>query len=162
MNTVDVRIADVRATAYRVPTEQPESDGTLEWDAVTIVVVEADAGGHTGLGYTYSDAAAAALISGTLAETVRPRRAGHQRRVAGHGPRHPQSRLARRQRHRDRRPRRGAVGPQGQAAGGELADLLGRARDAVPIYGSGGLTSYPQRQLCGSASPAGWRRGSCG
>ena len=71
MSTVDARIADVRATAYRVPTEQPESDGTLEWDAVTVVVVEVDAGGHTGLGYTYTDAAAASLITGTLAAPSR-------------------------------------------------------------------------------------------
>jgi L-alanine-DL-glutamate epimerase-like enolase superfamily enzyme len=35
-----------------------------------------------------------------------------------------------------------------------LADLLGRARDAVPIYGSGGLTSYSQRQL--SEQLGGW------
>jgi L-alanine-DL-glutamate epimerase-like enolase superfamily enzyme len=35
-----------------------------------------------------------------------------------------------------------------------VADLLGRARDAVPIYGSGGLTSYPERRLCEQL--AGW------
>ena len=29
-----------------------------------------------------------------------------------------------------------------------LADLLGRAHEAVPIYGSGGLTSYSERELC--------------
>ena len=36
-----------------------------------MVVVQARAGGRTGIGYTYSDAAAATLIAGTLAEAVR-------------------------------------------------------------------------------------------
>jgi L-alanine-DL-glutamate epimerase-like enolase superfamily enzyme len=35
-----------------------------------------------------------------------------------------------------------------------LADLLGRSRDTVPVYGSGGLTSYSQSELC--AQLAGW------
>jgi L-alanine-DL-glutamate epimerase-like enolase superfamily enzyme len=35
-----------------------------------------------------------------------------------------------------------------------VADLLGRAQDAVPVYGSGGLTSYSERQLCEQL--AGW------
>jgi L-alanine-DL-glutamate epimerase-like enolase superfamily enzyme len=149
MSTVEARIANVRATAYRVPTEQPESDGTLEWDAVTIVVAEADAGGHTGLGYTYSDAGAASLISGTLAEAVRGRDA-----LATNGAWWAMVRAIRN------------LGWPGVSAtaiaavdvalwdlkarllGLCLADLLGRARDAVPIYGSGGLTSYPERQLC--------------
>ena len=37
---------------YTIPTDRPESDGTLEWDSTTIVVVEAHADGCTGLGYT--------------------------------------------------------------------------------------------------------------
>ena len=145
----------MRATAYRVPTEQPESDGTLEWDAVTVVVAEVDAGGHTGLGYTYTDAAAAALITGTLAEAVRDRDA-----LATNGAWWAMVRAIRN------------LGWPGLSAtaisavdvalwdlkakllGVCLADLLGRARDAVPIYGSGGLTSYPQRELCEQL--AGW------
>ena len=143
------RIDDVRAVAYRVPTERPESDGTLEWDAVTVVVAEVDAGGHTGLGYTYTDAAAAALITGTLADSVRDRDALATNRAwwaMVHAIRN--------------------LGWPGLSAtaisavdvalwdlkakllGVCLADLLGRAREAVPIYGSGGLTSYSQRQLC--------------
>ncbi|MET8338156.1 enolase C-terminal domain-like protein [Streptosporangium canum] len=49
-------IRAVRAAAYRVPTDQPEADGTLVWDATTLVVAEVDAeeivgtrcGGYTG------------------------------------------------------------------------------------------------------------------
>jgi L-alanine-DL-glutamate epimerase-like enolase superfamily enzyme len=58
------------ASAYTVPTDRPESDGTLAWDSTTIVVVEVAAGGKTGIGYTYTDAAAAGLISDTLAGTL--------------------------------------------------------------------------------------------
>src|SRR5438128_1640331 len=53
----------IRARAYRIPTSSPESDGTLEWDATTLVVVEVEASGGTGLGYTYGDAAAARLAA---------------------------------------------------------------------------------------------------
>jgi L-alanine-DL-glutamate epimerase-like enolase superfamily enzyme len=151
----DVRIADVRAAAYRVPTERPESDGTLEWDAVTVVLAEVDAGGHTGLGYTYTDAAAAGLIAGTLADAVRGRDA-----MATGGAWWAMVSAIRN------------LGWPGISAtaisaldvalwdlkakllGVCLADLLGRARDAVPIYGSGGLTSYSQREL--SEQLAGW------
>jgi hypothetical protein len=40
--------------AYTIPTDEPESDGTLAWDSTTIVVVEAHGGGETGIGYTYA------------------------------------------------------------------------------------------------------------
>jgi L-alanine-DL-glutamate epimerase-like enolase superfamily enzyme len=155
MSAAGTDISDVRAAAYRVPTEQPESDGTYEWDAVTLVVAEVDAGGHTGLGYTYTDAAAATVISGTLADAVRGRDA-----TATNGAWWAMVSAIRN------------LGWPGISAtaisaldvalwdlkakllGVCVADLLGRARDAVPIYGSGGLTSYSQRQL--SEQLAGW------
>src|SRR3954469_11993018 len=54
--------------AYEIPTDEPESDGTLEWDSTTIVVVEIAAGGQTGLGYTYGPKAVATLVD----EKLRP------------------------------------------------------------------------------------------
>ena len=64
-----VRRLDVRT--YRVPTESAnESDGTLVWDATTLVLVELEAGGCTGLGYTYADTATATLIRDTLHDVV--------------------------------------------------------------------------------------------
>jgi hypothetical protein len=39
-----------------------ESDATLEWASTTTVVVEAHAGGQTGLGYSYGPAAVGAPI----------------------------------------------------------------------------------------------------
>lgn len=59
--------------AYTIATDVPESDGTIAWDATTIVVVEAHAGDACGLGYAYCDAAAAQLIEHTLADVVHGR-----------------------------------------------------------------------------------------
>src|SRR5436190_23541537 len=70
---VDVRVDQVEASAYEIPTDGPdgkESDGTLEWDSTTIVVVEVSAGGETGLGYTYCDVAAARFVNSQLAPVV--------------------------------------------------------------------------------------------
>src|SRR5215213_7017440 len=64
-------VEGLQARAYTVPTPEPETDGALEWDATTIVVVEARAGGHAGVGYSYGDAAIATVIEGTLAGVVR-------------------------------------------------------------------------------------------
>lgn len=57
----------VAATAARIPTETPEEDGTLSWDATTIIIIEISAGGEVGLGYTYAHAAALDLIGDALA-----------------------------------------------------------------------------------------------
>jgi hypothetical protein len=75
MRTTDSRarvvtIDSLDVSAYRVPTDRPESDGTLAWTSTTIVVVEASAGGKTGIGYTYADRATALLIKDLLAPIV--------------------------------------------------------------------------------------------
>src|SRR5204863_9467486 len=65
-----VRIGRLQASAYEIPVDGPnglESDGTLEWSSTTMVVVEAQADGTTGTGYTYADASAAALVDSKLA-----------------------------------------------------------------------------------------------
>ena len=38
-------IGHLAARAYRIPTDAPEADGTLAWNATTVVVVEIAAGG---------------------------------------------------------------------------------------------------------------------
>ena len=135
--------------AYTIPTDEPESDGTLEWDSTTIVVVEAHADGQTGLGYTYCDAAAAEVISSQLAGAVEGEdamgvRAAWLRMTA-------QVRNA-------GQPGIGfcAVSAVDQAVwdlkarllGVPLVVLLGAAHDDVPIYGSGGFCSYSDERLC--------------
>ncbi|NUO33687.1 MAG: mandelate racemase, partial [Dermatophilaceae bacterium] len=52
----------VRATAFTVPTDAPEADGTIAWDSTTCVVVEVDCDGLTGTGWTYGAAAVADLV----------------------------------------------------------------------------------------------------
>jgi L-alanine-DL-glutamate epimerase-like enolase superfamily enzyme len=55
-------IERISAAAFRVPTTEPESDGTLEWDSTTLVIAEITGGAETGLGYSYADASAASMI----------------------------------------------------------------------------------------------------
>jgi hypothetical protein len=47
-------IEDIVVSCFTVPTETPESDGTLTWEKTTLVLVEAMAGGKVGLGRTAS------------------------------------------------------------------------------------------------------------
>ena len=70
---IDVAVETVAVSAYEIPTEQPESDGTLGWDSTTMVVVEVKGGDRTGLGYTYGDVAAAKLVESKLADVVESR-----------------------------------------------------------------------------------------
>jgi L-alanine-DL-glutamate epimerase-like enolase superfamily enzyme len=149
------RVEWLEVHAYTIPTDGPESDGTLEWDSTTIVVVEAHAGHRTGLGYTYCDSAAAEVISSRLASLVEGEdatdvraawlRMGAQLRNAG-------------------RPGIGfcALSAVDQALWDlkarlldvSLADLLGAAHEDVPIYGSGGFCSYSNDRL--SEQLGGW------
>jgi L-alanine-DL-glutamate epimerase-like enolase superfamily enzyme len=138
----------MQVLTFEIPTDTPESDGTLEWDSTTVVVVEVEADGQTGIGYTYADAAAATLIESKLAPLLED-----------HDPMAPpatwmQMRAALRN-----------VGQQGIGAmaisavdialwdlkakllGVSLADALPRFHDAVPVYGSGGFTSYSPERL---------------
>src|SRR5690348_5017340 len=69
-----VPVRKLSAHAFTVPTDGPdgqEQDGTLTWSSTTIVLVEAHGGGETGLGYSYGDAAVAALVRSKLAPAVR-------------------------------------------------------------------------------------------
>ena len=68
---VEAPVEAVEVGAYTVPTDAPEADGTLAWDATTIVVVHAHGGGEWGLGYTYADTSTATLVESKLADVVR-------------------------------------------------------------------------------------------
>src|SRR5689334_23727442 len=137
-----------RVSTFVVPTDEPESDGTAEWDSTTIVVVEASGGGETGLGYTYAPAAAGALVEEKLSELVRGRDVL--------APSEAWEAMASSLRNAGR-PGIGfcALSAVDQALWDlkarlldlPLADLLGRVRDEVPVYGSGGFTSYSLDRL---------------
>ncbi|MGH7709453.1 MAG: enolase C-terminal domain-like protein, partial [Vulcanimicrobiaceae bacterium] len=63
-------VHDLKVSVYRIPTDGHESDGTFEWDATTLVLVEVEAGGKTGIGYTYADEATAVVIDKTLRKVI--------------------------------------------------------------------------------------------
>ncbi len=146
--TSTATITNVDVVACTVPTEEPESDGTLEWDSTTIVVVEARAADEIGIGYTYADASVATLIAGRLVPLV----AGLDATAV------PAAWNALVESVRN-------LGRPGLAAtaiaavdsalwdlkarllGMPLVALLGAARESVELYGSGGFTSYSDADL---------------
>jgi len=65
-----VPIEQLAVSAYTIPTDFPESDGTIEWDSTTLILVEVKAGGQQGVGYTYGHPATASLIRETLSHMV--------------------------------------------------------------------------------------------
>jgi L-alanine-DL-glutamate epimerase-like enolase superfamily enzyme len=143
------QIDEVSVSAYEVPTAtEQESDGTLIWDSTTIVVVELRSGNHTGLGYTYCDPSAGAVIQSKLASVLEeadplmPQKTWSQMQMVSR-----------------------QLGHDGIAAmaisavdvamwdlkarllGLCLADALPRYRESVPIYGSGGFCNYSPDEL---------------
>ncbi|MGZ3461373.1 MAG: enolase C-terminal domain-like protein, partial [Archangium sp.] len=138
-----VPIERIEARAYEIPTDSPEADGTLSWDSTTLVAVELTAGGKRGLGYTYADASAASLINRTLAQELQ-----------GEDVMDVPARLVQLLLRVRNKGRPGMVAMALSAVDGALWDtkarllglplvkLLGAARDSVPVYGSGGFTSY--------------------
>jgi len=141
-------VTRVGTAAYTFPTPYPEADGTLEWSATTAVTVTLEAGGRTGLGWTYSSPAAADVIRHHLAGVVHGR--GAFDIAAGWEAMHRAGRNV------------GAGGLYLQALSAvdiawwdlkarlldlPLAGLMGSCRDAVPIYGSGGFTTLTDEQL---------------
>jgi L-alanine-DL-glutamate epimerase-like enolase superfamily enzyme len=134
--------------AVTVPTDGPEQDGTFDWDSTTIVVVEARAGGETGLGYTYGDVSTGAFVESLLAPVVRGRDPLDVRAAW--------EAMARAARNAGRP----GVGTMAISAvdvalwdlkarllGVPLVVALDAEHDAVPIYGSGGFTSYPLERI---------------
>lgn len=143
-----IPIERVEVAAYRVPTDAPESDGTIAWDSTTLVLVEATGGGETGLGYSYADKATAELIRESLADVVQGRDA---MAVPGAW-----SAMVEAIRNLGRPGIASMAVSAVDAAlwdlkarllGLPLVTLLGAVRDAAPVYGSGGFTSYSIERL---------------
>jgi len=145
---IDISIDHVRVSAYTIPTDYPEADGTFAWDSTTLVLVEASGGGRVGLGYTYADLATATLINETLAAIVIGKDAldvpaawnEMVNAIRNSG-------------------RPGVASMAISAIDNALWDLkahlldlplcklLGMVRQSVPVYGSGGFTTYPLQRL---------------
>ena len=148
-------VQGLEAAVYVVPTDAPEADGTLAWDKTTLVLVTARAGGEQGLGWSYAAGAAASVVTGMLSGVVAGRSAFD---VPGSN-----EAMVRALRNVGR-PGIGATAIsaadialwdlKAKLLGCAVADLAGRARDEVPIYGSGGFTSYDEKQT--RAQLSGW------
>lgn len=67
---IDTPIQDLSVSAYVIPTDGPESDGTLEWQHTLLVLVEVEGGGRSGLGYTYGSYGSAAIVKELLTDVV--------------------------------------------------------------------------------------------
>ncbi|HTM92821.1 MAG TPA: hypothetical protein VL095_10395 [Flavisolibacter sp.] len=65
-----VPIKKLHVSAYKIPTDAPEADGTLQWNSTTLVLVEIEATNKKGIGYTYADESAAFLIEHKLKDLV--------------------------------------------------------------------------------------------
>ena len=146
------------ASAYTVPTDAPEGDGTFAWTSTTLVLVRAWTGtddAATGLGWTYGPAATVSIVDDLLApvldgvdpDDVPGAWDAMRRRLRNAG-------------------RPGVAGLALSAVDNALWDLkarrhdlplvrlLGAARPTVPVYGSGGFTTYDAEQQ--EKQLAGW------
>ena len=151
-----VPVTGLEVRVYRVPTDGPEADGTLEWSESTMVLVRAEAGGKRGLGFSYVNEAAARLIHSRL-----------RREVEGCDPLAVGAVFERMVRAVRNSGRPGIASEAISAVDLALWDLkarlldlplallFGPVRGRVPLYGSGGFTSYSpdrlRRQLGGWA-----------
>jgi L-alanine-DL-glutamate epimerase-like enolase superfamily enzyme len=143
-----IPVEQVEASAYTVPTDAPEADGTFAWDDTTLVLVQLSGGGQVGTGWTYGSPVTAALVRSTLAPLLEGRAfdgvadAWRDLVVAL------------------RNIGRPGIGSMALSAvdcalwdlAARLSDeplhrLLGAATRSVPLYGSGGFTSYDSHQL---------------
>jgi L-alanine-DL-glutamate epimerase-like enolase superfamily enzyme len=141
-------INSIEISAYTVPTDAPEADGTIAWDSTTVVLVQVAGGDAVGTGWTYAPTASGDVIHETLAAVVQDRSCwdvtgAHEamvRAVRNMG-------------------RPGVAGCAISAVDTALWDLkarllglplhhlLGAVNADVPVYGSGGFTTYGKAQL---------------
>jgi len=144
----DIRIVRLKTNAYTIPTDGPEADGTLEWHSTTLILTEIEAGGKSGIGYTYGDASIAAFIENNLKNQVIGKNALNIPFIW--------KQLVNSVRNN------GNCGLAAMAISAvdtalwdlkakiinlPLAELLGTVHKEVMLYGSGGFTSYPEKKL---------------
>lgn len=143
-----IPVTSLDVASYTIPTDQPESDGTMAWDSTTVVIVQVHGGGITGIGYTYADNSTAVLIRDKLAAVA----VGGNALAVGEI----WTAMVRSIRNLGRP---GIASMAISAVDTALWDLKARLlevplvvaldahHDTVPIYGSGGFTSYSLAML---------------
>ncbi len=148
MTSDAVLITDLNITVYTIPTSSPEADGTIEWNSTSMILVELEAGGKKGIGYTYANVAAAQVIHNTLKALVVGKDVMQLPAIT--------AAMIRAVRNN------GACGIAMMAVSAvdnalwdlkskvldlPLALLLGMVKNEMLIYGSGGFTSYEEVEL---------------
>lgn len=138
-------VQTVSASAYEIATDAPEADGTLSWSKTVLVLVEVTAAGQRGIGYTYAASACKDLIDQVLAPAI----SGGDALDVGAS----WQAMVRAVRNLGRP---GLASCAISAVDVALWDLkarlldlplcrlLGTVHPQVPIYGSGGFTTYDQ------------------
>jgi L-alanine-DL-glutamate epimerase-like enolase superfamily enzyme len=141
-------IESLTAAVYSIPTDLPEADGTASWDVTTAVVVTAGCGDAVGIGWTYGPAAGASVVEDVLAPVV----VGSDS-LAVPGVWSAMQRAVR------NATRAGIAGYaisavdvalwdlKARLLGLPLVDLMGQVHPRVPVYGSGGFTTYSEEQM---------------
>lgn len=152
-----VLITNLSVSVYTIPTDHPEADGTIEWDSTTMVLVELEAGGKKGIGYTYAHAATAQVITGTLRGIVvgsdvmqLPGITQNMIRAIRNNGYCGIAMMA-----------VSAVDNalwdlKAKILGLPLVSLLGKVKDEMLLYGSGGFTTYTDEQLAAQFNS--WQR----
>ncbi|HKD77100.1 MAG TPA: enolase C-terminal domain-like protein, partial [Ktedonobacterales bacterium] len=148
MISSEPKVAETSASAFTIPTDAPEADGTFAWDATTLIVVEMKCENVTGVGYTYSHKTAALLARELM-----------RKHVEGQSP-FDTNALFSAVRKAQRNYGRDGIAATALSAidialwdlkakllGQPLCAVLGQMRDGAPVYGSGGFTTYSDEQL---------------
>ncbi len=142
-----ILIKNVKVSAYKIPTDLPEADGTIQWNSTTIVLTEIEGGGKKGLGYTYAHEAAAIVIDKTLKQIVVGKNVMDIESITS-------DTISAIRNNGDCGIAMMAVSAVDNALWDlkakllnlPLCALLGKAKDGMPVYGSGGFTTYSNAQ----------------
>lgn len=143
-----VLIENIEAQVYSIPTDYPESDGTFEWEKTTMVLVKIIAGGQIGIGFTYSHGSAAELIRENFSPLIEGYDACDIPAIW--------KRLVEEVRNMGRPGIASAAisaidialwDLKAKCLNLPLYELWGKVRTSIPVYGSGGFTSYSDSQL---------------
>jgi L-alanine-DL-glutamate epimerase-like enolase superfamily enzyme len=134
--------------AYKIRSIFPQSDGTLEWDSTTIIVVELEVDDAKGIGYSYSHESCVAVIRDVLFPIVQGNGFCAGKSVWN------DMNIAVRNLGRNGIPSSGIAAVdvalwdlRAKLLGTSFLGLLGAEREEIPVYGSGGFTSYSEKQL---------------
>jgi L-alanine-DL-glutamate epimerase-like enolase superfamily enzyme len=159
--TTESPIERLKVSVFSIPMEKAESDGTLEWKATTMILVQLYAAGKEGIGYTYGDKAISQVIANLLRPAVINRDAmdvpATQRSMVNAIRNNGQCGIG--------MMAVSAVDIAGWDLKAKLLDLplcrlLGQEHEAMKIYGSGGFTSYTDLEM--QQQLEGWLRRGIG